>query len=116
MIGINCTNLLKLKVNRATARDSISNVFLVEIPNTRLTNINRINTWLTCDGENAEWGCPSVIGTDNIRIKSGENLKFAVQIQRGGYLPGFDRYARISEDEARKIQYQLHYEVEGPCA
>ena len=89
--------------------------FLVEIPNTSLVNINRINTWLTCSGNtDVWWGCPSVIGGSNVwRIG---NLKFGVQIQRGGYLPGFDRYGQISIFEAQENDYQIHYVVEGTCA
>lgn len=80
-----------------------------------MANINRINTWLTCeraDDDDTWWGCPAVIGSNNIwKI---EDFKFAVQIQRGGYLPGYN-FKPITFEEAQAKNYQIHYEVEGPC-
>ena len=93
--------------------------FLVEISSSRLASINRINTWLTChSGDKHQWGCPSVIGSNNIREIPNEDLKFAVQIRRGGYLPKYNEesFPYITVQTAHEKNFRIHYEVEGPCA
>ena len=88
--------------------------FLVDVTNSTLTQINRINTWLTCYlPNNPTWGCPSANGSNNIRQVQGEDLKFWVQLKRDGSLtPPFSAEQHTFKDK----KYQIHYEVEGPCA
>ena len=73
----------------------------------RITKIDRINTWLTCTVGNY----PSANGSNNIKREPGEDLKFWVYIKRDGSLdPPF------TVQSMRDGNYEIHYEVEGPCA
>ena len=81
------------------------NLFLVDVSNSRLAEIEHINTWLTCHS-----GCPNAIGSNTIRRVAEEPLKFQVEIHRDRPLPDWTIEAIIGDE------FKIHYEVEGPCA
>ena len=89
---------------------TLENIFLVDVSTTNITKIDRINTWLTCT--NAEgYGCPSANGSNNILRKPGEDLKFWIFIRRDGSLdPPF------TVQFIKDWNFEIHYEVEGPCS
>ena len=80
------------------------NIFLVDVSSSKITKIDRINTWLTCRTD-----CPSANGSNN--ISPIEDLKFWVHLRRDGSLdPPF------SVQSVKDNDLKIHYEVEGPCA
>ena len=85
------------------------NIFLVDLTS-KLTKINQINTWLTCFFSNSpNMGCPSALGSNNLRKVPAEDLKFYVQIRRSGSVSS-------QLETAQKDNLKIHYVVEGPCA
>ena len=81
-------------------RDFFRLVFLTD---SKLSKIDRINTWLTC-----EWGCPAFEGSNNIQMHSPANdLDFRVYV----HLPG----RSINEEIIKEGDLRIHYEIQGPC-
>ena len=89
-------------------------IFLVDVSKARsgsrtrkITQIDRINTWLTCHRA----GCPAANGSNNVIPDPAGNLKFWVYLRRDASLdPPF------SVQNALDADFKIHYEVEGSCA
>ena len=79
--------------------------FIINVSNTRLSKIDRINTWLTC-----LYGCPNANGSNNIKRVPTEDFKFWVILHRDQALTDW------TLQQIQGAQFKIHYEVEGPCA
>ena len=89
--------------------DLFLKIFLVDISDSaiKITQIDRINTWLTCHRA----GCPAANGSNNVIPDPNGSLKFWVYLRRDASLdPPFTVQNALDAD------FKIHYEVEGPCA
>ena len=89
--------------------DLFLKIFLVDISDSaiKITQIDRINTWLTCHRA----GCPAANGSNNVIPDPNGNLKFWVYLRRDASLdPPFTVQNALDAD------FKIHNEVEGPCA
>ena len=82
--------------------------FLVDVSTLtpKITKIDRINSWFTCQG-----GCPSANGSNNIMQIPNQPMIFWVHLRRDSSLnPPF------SAQQVKDDDFKIHYEVQGPCA
>ena len=81
--------------------------FLVDVSSLapQITEIDRINTWLTCTG------CPAANGSNNIKQSSSQPMIFWVHVRRDASLD-----PPYSVGNVQSMDFKIHYEVEGPCA
>ena len=78
-----------------------TNFLLVDLSNSNIAKINRINTWIT-----AKWGVPKLQGSNNITRWPGKDLEFSIYLWS---------QHDISTEIAQDGDVILHYEVEGTC-
>ena len=106
MIGFKLMIRFELQVFNIRSLWYFWNIIVVDVSSSTITKVDRINTWLTCTE-----GCPSANGSNNIRRTPGEDLKFWVYLRRDGTLnPPFTVQTVLNGG------FEIHYEVEGPCA